>query len=95
MTAIGSCSGHQQLRGHPIEPVRVSAELASGTYVSIIAVYIFHVNDPLVNRAGLIFLLGEMRSTSHSRKSQQWRNVLHLDAGNEKLCLEANRPEQE
>jgi hypothetical protein len=69
--------------------------MACGKHVSIIAAYILHVNDPLVNCAGLIFLLREMRGTSHGRKGQQWRNVLHLDAGDKKVCLESGRTEQD
>jgi len=68
--------------------------MACGRHVSIIAAYILHVNDPLVNFAGLILLLAKVCGTSHSRKSQQWRNVLHFDAGDEKVCLGSGSTEQ-
>ena len=72
---------------HPIEPVKALVEMACGKYVSSSSTYILHVNDPLVNFSGLILFLGEMRGISHSREGQQWRNVLHDDAGSEKVFL--------
>jgi hypothetical protein len=33
--------------------------------------------------------------TGHSRKGQQWRNVLHVDASDEKVCLEPGAIEHE
>jgi hypothetical protein len=59
------------------------------------AAYILHVNDPLVDFSGLILLFGEVCRTGHSREGQQWRNVLHDDAGDEKVCLEPGTTEQE
>ena len=66
-----------------------------GSYVSIIAAYILHVNDALVNFSGLILLLGEVCGTGRSRKGQQWRDVLHDDLGDEKVCLGSDTMEQE
>ena len=80
---------------HPIEPVKALVEMACAEYVSILAPYILHVNDPLVDFSGLILFLGEMRGISHSREGQQWRNVLHDDAGNEMVFLEPGTTEQE
>jgi hypothetical protein len=69
--------------------------MACGRHISIIAAYILHVNDPLVNFAGLILFFAKVCGTSHSRQGQQWRNVLHVDASNEKVCLESGSTEQE
>lgn len=41
--------------------------------------YILHVNDPLVDRAGLIVLLGEVRGLSQRGKEQSSASSLHLD----------------
>jgi len=53
---------------------------------STFSAYILHVHDPLMNLSGLILLLGEVGSTSHSRESQQWRNVFHDDGSDERVA---------
>jgi hypothetical protein len=40
--------------------------------------YILHVNDALVDLAGLILLLGEVGGIGDGRKGQQRGSVLHL-----------------
>jgi hypothetical protein len=75
---LGAVEGTSGFEGIPLSLIRV---LVHDRFIPVTRTanpYVLHVNDPLVDLAGLILLLGEVSSIGDGRKGQQRRNVLHL-----------------
>ena len=75
---LGAVEGTSGFEGIPLGLIEVLVHDQFVPMVCTAATYVLHVNDPLVDLAGLILLLREVSRIGDSRKCQQRRNILHL-----------------